>query len=164
MDQNTLLAQRARGHTVKKRWRQASAHSQIMVPGVMMFLSLPFPILIMAFFIGHIDIDAMLCQFMSTNDPSCYVTVMELAVIQSNVLLWCFMSASYYVDQNNCIITLKLRSVALSAHYWTSCTQCYHTANQQAKVQRFYLHRLKSDHDSQMLLWFSISGAIIELL
>lgn len=56
----------------------------------MMFLSLPFPTLIKAFLVGHIafrTIDAMLCWFMYTNDPSCYGTVMALAVILNNVLL-----------------------------------------------------------------------------
>lgn len=73
------------------------AHSHIMVPGVMMFLSLPFPTLIKAFLVGHIafrTIDAMLRRFMYTNDPSCYGTVMVLAAILNHLLLCCFISVS----------------------------------------------------------------------
>lgn len=90
-----------------------------MVPGVMMFLSLPFPTLIMAFLVGHIafrTIDAMRCWFMYTNDPSCYGTVVALAVIQ-NVLLCCCVSASASALTKITALSLLTSEKALASVY-----------------------------------------------
>lgn len=87
-----------------------------MVPGVMMFLSLPFPTLIMAFLVGHIafrTIDAILRWFMYTNDPSCYGTVIASGLIRNNLLLCAASSQCRCADQNNRIGGLCLDNALL---------------------------------------------------
>lgn len=125
-----LLVCGAWGQTVKKRWGRASAHSHIMVSGVMMFLSLPFPTLIKTFLVGHIDIDAMLRPYLYTNDHRCYGTVSVLAVVPNNVLLCSFKSASGCVVQTNCTVTsylwMALFVSPLIYFLYTKCKQPIH--------------------------------------